>query len=271
MAAGETLNRRRGWIAAAVAVIAVAVVIVLIAQGGSGGSTPLNAIAKAAEVTQREPGGHATLDYTVEVSGSSEKVGESGSMTFDDHGRAAGEFTVKTPDKEIPLTTIVDGTTSYTSSPELEGKFEGKKWLEINFAKATPELASQSAADSGPQEGLKVLEQLVGAEEVGKEDIEGEPTTHYRGTIDTAKKVFGVKVHYKEPKLDVWIDNQNRVRRIEFDITGSAGSNPTTSTTQMKMDYTEFGRVPKIELPDPSEVFDATSKIEESIQSDAEG
>jgi hypothetical protein len=269
IAPGRPKKRWRGWIAVGVAVVVVAAVIVVVAQGGSGGSSPLNAIAKAAEVTQREPGGQATIDAKISVSNSPQELTEEGTMSFDDQGRAKGEFTVKAAGEEVPITTIIDGTKSFTTSPLVEGKFEGKKWVELDLAKANPELASQSATESSPQEGIKALEGLIGAEEVGKEEIDGEPTTHYRGTIDTAKKVFGVKTHYKEPKIDVWIDGQNRVRRIEFDITGSAGKSSITSTIKMKMDYTEFGRVPKIEPPDPSEVFDETGMVEEAVQSQA--
>jgi hypothetical protein len=263
-------KRWRGWIAVGVAMVVIAAVIVVVAQGGSGGSSPLNAIAKAAEVTQREPGGRATIDAKIGVSTSPEELTETGTLSFDDHGGAQGELTVKAAGEEIPVkTVVVGGTKSFTTSPLLESKLGGKKWLEIDLAEANPELTSQSSADSSPQEGLKVLEKLIGAEEVGKEEIEGEPTTHYRGTIDSSKKVFGVNIHLKEPKLDVWIDGQNRVRRVELDYSGSVGKSPITTTTAMKIDYVEFGRVPKIEAPHPSEVFDGTEKIEEAVRTQA--
>jgi hypothetical protein len=39
----------------------------------------------------------------------------------------------------------------------------------------------------------------------------------------------------------------------------------------MSIDFVEFGRVPKIAIPNTDEVFNATSEIESQIQSAAEG
>ena len=106
---------------------------------------------------------------------------------------------------------------------------------------------------------------------MGKEDVDGVPTTRYRGTLPVSDEVFGVKAHLSSPQVDVWIDAQDRVRRMHFVITGALGGEKGTTTTEMTMDYVEFGRVPRISLPDPSEVFNATSKIESQVQAAAEG
>ena len=50
-------RRTRRWVGAGLAVVVIAIVAFVVAQGGGSGGGPLNAIAKAAEVTQREPGG----------------------------------------------------------------------------------------------------------------------------------------------------------------------------------------------------------------------
>lgn len=39
----------------------------------------------------------------------------------------------------------------------------------------------------------------------------------------------------------------------------------------MTMDFVEFGRVPKIELPPTDEVFNATGEIESQVQEAAAG
>src|ERR1700742_1122793 len=115
---GETPMQRRArrrWIGAGVAVVVLAVAVFVVAQGGGSGGGPLNAIAKAAEVTQREPGGHATIVATVESSTTPEGIRETGPMTFDDSGRAEGTLTVKglSNGRELTITTIADGTKSY--------------------------------------------------------------------------------------------------------------------------------------------------------------
>ena len=258
----------RRWIGVGAAVLIAAVAIFVVAQGGGNSGGPLNAIAKAAEVTQREPGGRAVVGADVTVAGTPEGITESGSMIFDDSGRAEGEFTAKghSTGKEVELTVVVDGTKSYVSSDSLNSIPEGKKWMELDYAAANPELASSSPAESSPQEGLKLLEKVQDAEEVGKQEIDGVPTTHYKGTLSTAEKVFGVQVHVAPPPVDVWIDAQGRIRRFQMVVSGTVGESKTATTTTETIDYVEFGRVPKIEPPNPDEVFDATSKIEEEVQ-----
>jgi LppX_LprAFG lipoprotein len=268
---GETPGPRRGrrWIAASMAVVAIAIAVFVVAQGGGSGGGPLDAIARAAEVTQREPGGRALVSADVTVANSPEGVTESGSMIFDDSGRAKGEFTAKghSTGKEAELTVVVDGTKSYVSSDALTSTPEGKKWMELDYSAANPELASSSPAEGGPQEGLKLLKKVQHAEEVGKEEIDGVATTHYKGTLSTSEKVFGVQLHFAPPAVDVWIDGQGRVRRFQMVVSGIVGESKTATTTTETIDFVEFGRVPKIEVPNPDEVFNATSKVEETIRS----
>ncbi len=44
-----------------------------------------------------------------------------------------------------------------------------------------------------------------------------------------------------------------------------------SATTEIDIDFVEFERVPKIELPAPDEVFNATSEVESKLQSAATG
>jgi hypothetical protein len=75
-------------------VVIIVIVVFAVAQRGGSGGGPLSAIAKAAEVTQREPGARATIHATVTSSTTPEGITESGSMIFDDSGRARGAMTV---------------------------------------------------------------------------------------------------------------------------------------------------------------------------------
>lgn len=263
----------RKWIGAGLAVVVIAIAVFVLAQGGGSGGGPLNAIAKAAEVTQREPGGRATLKAKVTVSNSPEGLVESGSMSFENSGRAQGTLTVRglSNGKEAEVESIADGTTSYTSSDALGSITEGKKWMKLDLSGAAKLQGGASPVQGGPQEGLKVLEQARDAEEVGTEDVDGVPTTHYRGTFPATEEVFGVKTHFSAPHADVWIDSQDRVRRMRVVVTGSVGESDDSATTEMDINFVEFGRVPKIELPPADEVFDATGEFESGIQEAAKG
>jgi LppX_LprAFG lipoprotein len=274
--AGNASRRPRPnrWIAAGLAVLVIVVAVFAVSQGGGGGGGPLDAIAKAAVVTQREPGGRALLRADVTSATTPEGIAETGSMIFDDNGRARGTVTFRgdTNGKEGKVQTIVDGTTSYAASEQLESLPEGKKWMEVDYSAAAKGSGSPDPADAGPKEGLKTLEGVQGSEEVGKEEIRGVPTTHYRGTLPAAKEVFGVKVDVSDPHVDVWIDGQDRVRRMQVALSSEVnGVEASATDTEMTIDYVSFGRVPKIHLPNPDEVFDATKKIESEVQSVAEG
>jgi hypothetical protein len=166
---------------------------------------------------------------------------------------------------------VSDNTTSYVSSDQLNSLPEGKKWMELDYSAARSDLGSSAPTASGPREGLKILESVQGGEEIGKEDVDGVPATHYKGTLPTSEEIFGVKVHFGAPHVDVWIDAQGRVRRMHLAITGSVNEDEGSTTTEMSIDYVSFGRIPKIELPNPEEVFNATSEIESQVQSAAEG
>jgi LppX_LprAFG lipoprotein len=264
----------RRWIAAAAVVLVIVVAVFVVAQGGNGGGGPLDAIAKAAEVTQREPGGRALIKADVTSATTPEGITETGSMIFDESGRARGTVTVrgKTNGREAQVETVVDGTTSYVTSDALDSIPEGKKWMELDYSAAAEGSGSPAPTDTGPEEGLKVLEGVQGSEEVGKEDIRGVPTTHYRGTLPANEEVFGVEVDVSALRVDVWIDAQDRVRRMRVDLSSEVnGVEATAVETEMTIDYVSFGRVPKIELPNPDEVFNATSEVESKLQSVAEG
>jgi LppX_LprAFG lipoprotein len=265
-------RRRRWWIGAGLAVVVIAIAAIVAAQGGSNGGGPLNAIAKAAEVTQREPGGHATIDATVESSTTREGFTETGPMIFDDRGRAEGTFTVKglSTGREVTITTIAEGTKSYTSSSALDSIPEGKKWIEIDVPSAPSKTGAPPA--NGPKEGLKTLESVEEAEKVGEEDVDGVPTTRYRGTFPHAEEVFGVKVDVSEPEVEVWIDKQERVRRMRVSLKSAvSGVANSATTTDITIDYESFGRVPKIEAPPADEVFNGTRELESKLQSASGG
>lgn len=266
--------RARRWIAIGSAVVVIAIAVFAVAQGGGSGGGPLNAIAKAAEVTRREPGGHAVIHVTVTSSTTPGGFTETGSMIFDDSGKARGTLTVQGHEKgrDGKFLVVADGTTSYLSSDLFESLPEGKKWMELDFSAAGSSLGSSSApADGGPEEGLKLLERVQGAKEIGREDVNGVPTTHYRGTLPVPEEVFGVKVDLSALRVDVWIDAQSRVRRMHVVVSGAANEDEGSITTDMTIDYLDFGRVPKIELPNSDEVFNATSELESEVQSAAQG
>ena len=251
--------------------VVVVLVVFALGQAGGGGSGPLDAIAKAAEATQREAGGHALIHATATVSDTPEGLTETGSMVFEDGGRARGTLAIRghMTGRRAKVRVVVDGTTSYASSDQFGSLPEGRKWLKVDFS--STDSSSSLPVDSGPEEGLKLLEQMNGAEEVGKEDIRGVATTRYRGTLPVSEKeVFGVEVQVSPPRVEVWIDARARVRRMTVVVSDSVEGQKGSTATDMTIDFLDFGPVSKIELPQQDEIYDATGQVESNFKSSAE-
>ena len=195
-------------------------------------------------------------------------------MVFDDSGRSRGDVTVKghTNGREVKALGHQRRHDNVHELGCVRSIPEGKKWIELDLSSAAKGAGFSASAADGPKEGLKILERVEDAKEIGKEDIDGVPTTHYKGTLPTPEEVFGVKVEYSTLHVDVWIDGQGRVRRMQTAVSGSVNEVEGSETnTELTIDYVEFGRVPKIEPPPADEVFNATSEFESNIQSAAEG
>jgi hypothetical protein len=266
---GSEGKRARRWVAVGLAVVVVVLVIFALGQAGGGGSGPLGAIAKAAEATQREAGGHALIHATVTASDSPEGVTEAGRVVFENDGRARGTLRIRghTTGRRAKVQVIADGTVSYASSDQVPLP-EGRKWAKVDLSSA--DSSSSLPADGGPKEGLKLLEQMDGAEEIGKGVVRGVATTRYRGTLPVSEKeVFGVKVQISPPQVEVWIDARGRVRRMTVIITDSVEGEEGSTTTDITMDFLDFGPVPKIELPKQDEIYDATGRVESNFRSAA--
>jgi hypothetical protein len=268
---GESERKRaRRWVAVGLAVVVVVLAVFALEQAGGGGSDPLAAIAQAAEATQREPGGRALIHATLTASDSPEGVTEAGRVVFENNGRARGTLLTRghTTGRRAKVQVIADGTVSYASSDQVSLP-EGRKWAKVDFSSA--DSSSSLPAAGGPKEGLKLLEQMDGAEETGKEVVRGVATTRYRGTLPVSEKeVLGVEVQILPPQVEVWIDARDRVRRMTVIITSSVEGEEGSTTTDMTMDFLSFGPVPKIELPKQDEIYDATNQVESNFRSAAE-
>jgi hypothetical protein len=67
-------------------------------------------------------------------------------------------------------------------------------------------------------------------------------------------------------QVEVWIDAKRLVRRMRVvqSKPGEAGEGPATTDTPI--DFFDLGIEPEIEVPDSSEVFDATPLVREQVE-----
>lgn len=187
-----------------------------------------------------------------------------------DFGRALGEafssfFRILTEPFEI----IQDGDMAYVRSSALAGLAgdPSKPWLRTT---GTGELAD--GLDVGPNRdtAASLVDALRGAgadvTELGTEQVGGVETTHYRATIDPAKAadelpagerdrfLQGLQGMGVEPvPFDIWVDRDDRVRRIEASFHGGAEFGNATITAE----FGGYGEPQPIELPPADQVQDA--------------
>ena len=262
------------------------------ALSGCGTSATLDPIARAAEVSSQQEGARIALSvrlsspmlpgagFAISASGYVDERNRTGEMTMDLSG--------------IPGASAVPGGTGtvkmifaypaiYMKMPFLASQLPaGKTWMKLDLRKAAQAagIDLSQVSSLGQDDPTQLLEYLRassgGVNTVGSETLDGVPTTHYRGTLqlsnildrlpassrDAAKAALEKLGNLGAIPVEVWIDGQHRVRRMQMSLGASApataGGGAAVSGT-VTIDFTHYGAVPPIVPPRDSEVFDASS------------
>lgn len=186
-----------------------------------------------------------------------------------------------------PMTMLVDGNVMYMRFPafaELLGP--GKEWIKIDLSKASgvEDVFGSGSGASDPAAMLQFLRGAGDVTEVGREEIRGAQTTHYRGSytlrqaLDAAPEAQRTDVQKAMDNLgltdeafdqpipyDVWIGDDGFVRRFDMkmDMTKLApsaaveGLGDVTVTTE----FHDFGTAVDIVVPSDDEVSDLTDLV----------
>ena len=200
----------------------------------------------------------------------------SGSGSYD-FPNERGRFTLKTT-LGSGADMLITPTDVYIKVPQKAHPTD-PSWIKLTEA----DIAQASAAGSGqfidsirkqvdPRTTLTALGTSVpDLKKIGTSTIRGTKTTHLRGQVDlsdkaiaaapaaqqeglrAAQKVFGADGY----PVDVWLDGDGRVRRVQYEVTSGEGAAKTTTT--VKLDLYDFGKAPAIELPPASDVGDSSS------------
>lgn len=278
----EPPKRRRLWKAVAgLSILFVALAVFAWQQGGDGGDGPLNAIAEAAERTQSEPGGRATMRAVASSPVPPESVTVTGQMAFNDEtDRSRGVLTVSRPgsDDSEEMEVVGDGTVMYMRSSMFGSLPGGREWmaLDLSFGR---DLNSPLPAGGDAKGELELLEAVTGdVQKLGNEDVRGVPTTRYRGTVGVAENAERLREEGAEDlasyvekeegtplRVEAWIDAEGLVRRMRLVKSEPREGGGGSVTTDMRMDFFDFGAVPEIDVPESSEVFDATAMAQDEL------
>lgn len=129
--------------------------------------------------------------------------------------------------------------------------------------------------DNDPRQGLAVLGGVTdGVQEVGEEEVRGTPTTRYRARVDLERAAresgavtdeesfrrFLDTVDAETLRVDVWVDEENRVRRIRMPI--PLAEDAGGGEIEVETDYYDFGATIDVAEPADDDVVDLAPLLE---------
>lgn len=259
---------RTGWRGAA----AGAALVALVGCGG-GASTadrpdtlrPQAALAAAVEQTQDVSSFRFALTSSTDAGGQVVEFSGGGVATSDG---SAAEMTFSLPGGGGELRQrIVDGV-MYMEVPQQPGVF---------YELQVSDLVDTSlAASTDVTAGLAALRAAgADAEEVGREDVRGEQTTRYRGTMDVSKALEAFKGPLREQfeqvlasggtqdvPFDAWIDDEGRIRQVDQTLTLEMPQLPEPLEVRTRLEMYDFGVEVDVQAPPASAVRDGAPLLD---------
>ena len=184
----------------------------------------------------------------------------------------------------LPSTVVLDGLTLYLNYPEVPDLFVDERvivrpWVRTAVDELTDELITDlgSASQIGRADPSQLLVWLratgIDVEELGVETIRGLETEHYRSVIDLSEapefapvterdayerqiSALATRAIVTEVPLDVWLDSDNRVRRLASELIVRLGKDTRTSTVRWSVDLFDFGVDAAQGIPREARVMD---------------
>jgi hypothetical protein len=202
-----------------------------------------------------------------------------------DSATANGQGAVDLDDGDSVMTVTVQGQrieqhvvdqVLYQKMPK--GQTPGKKpWIKIDLGKVAGQQGGGNQSMSDPAQSAAYAKGITDKDvtEKGTATIDGVKTTRYRVSVDVAKLPNGDTLRQQVgPTLpmDVWLDEQGRMRRQQFDMTlqaaptsserssTDASSSPQKVKVRTLMEFTDFGTEVEADAPPAGQVTDMTGQ-----------
>lgn len=245
---------------AACLLLPIAAVTVL--ASGCSDTVSLDPVAKAADVTAKQTSEHMTMTAT--ITSGTQTVTATGSGDFQNDPNL-GELTMTASGAGHAMTIheVMQETSVYMNSNLFTGQLpDGKTWLKIDYGKTMSSLGLSTSAltSSSPADMLQRLQASGKVTTDGPATVGGVATTHYTAILDPGRaakiaKALKAKVDYGP--VEVWVDSQGRVRRMQMSWLQEAGVTPE-QTFSMTMTLSDYGEPVKVVVPPDSAVYDMT-------------
>lgn len=267
--------------------------VALLAAGCGGAQEPLDPLALAAERTA--DAGSARFEMEIEVAaegrtfaataaGAVDNAAQRLAMRMDLSSLAQALGTpAGTSAGDLSMDMILDGSVAYMRFPLLTGLIgNGKPWLKLDLV----ELAKrgdvdlgqlQPLSDNDPRRTLDYLRAVAGEiETLGTETVRGVATTHYRAAVNLRTYPELVPGEQREAvqqavdrivaqtgigavPVEVWVDGEQRVRRMRIELATGAGAVPVAS--KVTMELFDYGVPVTVTAPPAAEVADLASLL----------
>ena len=232
----------------------------------------------AFSVVIRGASNQAVGDYTITGEGGVDFTARQAALLLD--------FPPVGPIQVGRVDSLVDGTIVYLKYPPQAAQaagLGGKVWAKMDIVERSSavnaDLSAIIQAVSGdPGQALHLLRGAVAdVKEVGREQIRGEDTTHYRGTFDVAKAAASApperqaalrqlaQLYGAQPVAgDAWIDADGRLRKITYSVDLDrlnlpAQSRKLTGNLTLTAEFFDFGAPVTVTFPPPDQVFDVAA------------
>ncbi|MER6348737.1 hypothetical protein ACWC10_04560 [Streptomyces sp. NPDC001595] len=164
----------------------------------------------------------------------------------------------------------------YQKLPEGQAP-DGKPWIRIDLEKVAAQQGAGSQSMSDPAQSAAFAKAIDDKDvtKKGTATIDGVDTTRYRVTVDVAKLPDGdTLAEQLGPTLpmDLWLDEQGRIRRQQVDMTvkatpttkddtsTKASSAPRRATVRTVLEFTDFGTEVDADTPPARQVTDMTDE-----------
>ncbi|MCT9076465.1 hypothetical protein [Streptomyces fulvoviolaceus] len=177
----------------------------------------------------------------------------------------AAQMQTLTDDPSIRVL-LVDGAYYYDVDPQPSGPLKGKEWMKIDTSAVLGESGAQalSGSSGSPSASMKGLKYADDVEDLGKQTLNGQSTTHYRAVIDQAgmgkfKEAYGdqdsllgsVTGGATSITMDVWLGAEDLPVRMKQKF----------GTMTVTMDFEKFGKTATVKAPPAAQTGDLTEEI----------